>query len=158
MWVLQIVIHISFSFGGVCFCVGDVVFVGITLDGCPRTFDLTSPGNGVVYWQDSTPTLQWGASSDAVCYAVWRDKVNVGGTSTVNCTTSALSTVSHSWYVVAYDVAGNSTQSASTFSFTVSTVPNPKPGDVDSSGEVNIVDALTIARYDAGLISSFVCG
>jgi len=77
--------------------------------------------------------LEWEASYDSESgldhYEVWVDDMNVASVpaGTTSYTTSARSDGSHQWYIRAVDVVGNSTQSASTFTFTVDTTAPGAP-------------------------------
>ena len=120
----------------------------------PTPFDLISPENGATV--GSATMLTWEAAVDAETgidhYDVWINDAFVGSTSDTSYPATGMNDGLYTWYVVAYDVAGNSTQSTSTYSFAVDSTFMPELGDVDGSGAVNIIDALQVARYDAGII------
>lgn len=88
----------------------------------PTEFDLVSPVNNYST-SDNTPTFSWNPSDvpDLDHYALYingnLNTDNISGTSVT--LTSALSCGSHTWYVKAVDKAGNSTQSASTFTINI---------------------------------------
>ena len=89
----------------------------------PTEFDLVSPVNSYST-SDSTPTFSWNPSDvpDLDNYALYIDgNLNIDNISGTSVTlTSAISCGSHTWYVKAVDKAGNSIQSASTFTINIS--------------------------------------
>ena len=89
----------------------------------PTEFDLVSPVNDYST-SDTTPTFSWNACSDSDLghYELYIDSsLNTDNISNTSITlTNALSCGEHTWYVKAIDKAGNSTQSASTFTISIS--------------------------------------
>jgi hypothetical protein len=93
----------------------------ITLDtAAPTAFSLSSPANNT--WQGSaSPTLSWtpSASTDVIKQELWiNDTLNktINDRTTSSTTPqSALSEANYSWYLKAYDGAGNITQSSETW-------------------------------------------
>ena len=118
----------------------------------PSAFDLLAPADGATV--GTATTLVWQASSDSGSgldhYEVWMNDLYMDSTSDTSYGVSTLSEGPYQWYVVAFDAAGNSRQSTSTFTFDVDD-GWPDLGDVNGDWYVDIIDALQVARYDAGL-------
>ena len=119
----------------------------------PDAFDLLAPLNSSSVGSETS--LVWEASIDAESgldhYEVWINDAYIAETAEPNYGASSMSPGSYAWYIVAVNSDGLSTQSTSTFSFTVIPDWQPTLGDVDRNGTINIVDALQTARYDAGM-------
>ena len=96
----------------------------------PSAFSLTTPTNASYVTQPS-PTFSWQAASDGGSgigeYRLYIDSIlnKQGITSTSTTPASALSEGNHSWYVKAFDVAGNSTTSTAFSFFADFTPPQP---------------------------------
>ncbi|MDP3244850.1 MAG: MopE-related protein, partial [bacterium] len=94
----------------------------------PAPFDLSSPRNNV--WSNgSGVTFRWQDVSDVdsglAYYRLFLNGVQQGGNLTVSNYSypGALSSATHTWYVVAYDNVSNATQSTSTFTLKVDNLP-----------------------------------
>ncbi len=140
----------------------------------PVAFTLASPPDGT--WQQSSlPTLSWNASSDANGLAKYQlyidgslNRDSIAGSATSTTPISALSAGTHTWYVKAFDNAGNITRSTAAFTvgfdntapttaldpgFTF-TATNTDPSDVtvswnvyaDASGVTAPVDHYSLER------------
>ena len=104
----------------------------------PTSFDLSSSSSVSSKTSDNTPTLSWDEVADTAYYQLFVDGSQQGGNITDTSYTlpdsDSLSEGDHSWYVKAYDSAGNETQSTSTFTFTIDRT-NPLASYTNSSGD-----------------------
>jgi len=98
----------------------------------PGAFDLTSPANGA--WSMATCKFTWQSASSAVSYDLYVDsdlkKAAIAAASPPTYTllsAEALTDGWHTWYVVARDSGGTTTQSTSTFSVRADASPPTAP-------------------------------
>ena len=98
----------------------------------PGAFDLTSPANGA--WSMATCKFTWQSASSAVSYDLYVDsdlkKAAIAAASPPTYTllsAEALTDGWHTWYVVARDSGGTTTQSTSTWSVRVDSTPPSTP-------------------------------
>lgn len=119
----------------------------ITLDITPpAAFDLTTPANNT--WQGSaSPTLNWNGSADPGSglskYQLYIDNVlnkdNLPTNATSTTPAVALAEGSHTWYVKAFDNAGSSTQSTSTFTVSYDATLPLGPQSFNTTNAVNTI-------------------
>jgi beta-glucosidase len=108
---------------------------GLTDSTPPAAFNLTTPTNGATV-QNTLPTLNWQASSDAQTgirlYQVWLDDVKIAEVKSTSytLTNQRLTSGNHSWYVVAVNWAGGTTRSTSTFTFNFQDTAPPNAFDL----------------------------
>jgi predicted GH43/DUF377 family glycosyl hydrolase len=106
----------------------------------PSSFTLSSPSDNFLT-NDNTPTLSWNASSDAgsglAKYQLYIDgslnRDNISSSAASTTPVSALSDGNHTWYIVAFDAAGNTTQSTSTWTIKVNTASSTDSSSSPSS-------------------------
>ncbi len=131
----------------------------------PDAFPNIAPADGSRF-DDATPTLQWGASSDSgsglAGYRVFIDGVQSGpdlpATETSYTPPAALVDGSHSWYVEAFDANGN-VQQGSQWSFDVDTQPPSAAVTVDDSnpltGQTVTLDASASSDSEGAPITDY---
>jgi len=126
----------------------------------PATFDLVAPANNAKL-SDSTPDLDWSASSDTGSglqqyrvlldrgsgFNVERDKVLPG--TTIITPATALPDGTYSWYVRALDKAANARNSTTQRSFTVDTVAPAAPVLSGPAQDVVTQDASPVFSWSA---------
>jgi MYXO-CTERM domain-containing protein len=93
----------------------------------PGSFDLIAPANAA--WCTATCTFRWAGASSAASYQLYidgvlkKDAISVGTPSYTLLPSEALTDGFHTWYVVALDSTGGTTQSTSTWSARVDGTP-----------------------------------
>ncbi len=94
----------------------------------PGAFDLSSPANGA--WCTATCTFSWQAAASAATYDLYLDgaikKAAIAAASSPSyalANSEAIADGWHTWYIVARDSGGATTQSASTWSVRVDSTP-----------------------------------
>jgi MYXO-CTERM domain-containing protein len=93
----------------------------------PGSFDLIAPANAA--WCTATCTFRWAGGSSAASYQLYvdgvlkKDAISVSAPSYTLLPSEALTDGFHSWYVVALDGTGGTTQSTSTWSARVEVAP-----------------------------------
>jgi len=97
---------------------------------------LLSPADTAVI-SDTTPMLVWAASPGAIGYQLALDGAITDVGDVTEYTTPVLAETGHSWTVAAYDVAGNLSSYADSWSFTIDLVgPAPPTLVSPTNGEV----------------------
>jgi MYXO-CTERM domain-containing protein len=95
----------------------------------PSSFDLSSPANGA--WCTATCTFTWNWAISAASYDLYVDaalkKAAIGTENYTLISGEALTDGWHTWYIVARDSGGTTTQSTSTFSVRVDASPPTAP-------------------------------
>lgn len=95
----------------------------------PGSFDLFSPANGA--WCTATCTFTWQAASSAASYDLYVDavlkKAAIGVATYTLLPGEAMTDGWHTWYVVARDSGGTTTQSTSTWSVRADAIPPTAP-------------------------------
>lgn len=125
----------------------------------PDAFDLSAPSNGSLT-NESLPTFSWNASSDAESglakYQLYIDgslaKDDIDPAATSAQPDNPLSDGVHAWYVRAYDNAGNSTDSTSTWTLETDydDLVIIRENLVNGNQRMLIYDAPTIIGGDLG--------
>ncbi len=109
----------------------------------PGAFSLVSPVNGA--YVSATPYFDWATSSGAVRYKLYLDGVlkkdSISTSYYQITTTEALTEALHTWYVVADDGLGNTTQSTQTWSILVDATP-PNTFDLVSPTDMQWTNQL----------------
>jgi len=127
----------------------------------PAAFDLVNPADNSTTDNATKPTFEWAASSDAntLKYQLYIDgKLAKDSITTTSYTLSApLDPGSHTWYVNAVDIAGNTTKSTSTYSLSVADVLPPttslstNPVSPDGlNGWFKTSPSVTLSRNEPG--------
>ncbi len=121
----------------------------------PSSFSTSSPSSNT-FTNITAPTFSWDASSDATSglskYQIYMDGTlladNIISSATTYTPSTALSEGTHSWYVVATDVAGNTTTSSTSTLNIDTTAPNGTI-KLDSTGTLSLNTAtLNISASD----------
>ena len=128
----------------------------VTVDtAIPSSFSSLSPSPNATT-NVTMPTFSWDASSDAASglakYQLYLDDSlladNISATATTYTPAAGISEGAHSWYVVAYDVAGNTTTSSTSTLNIDTTAPNGTI-KLDSTGNLSLNTAtLNISASD----------
>lgn len=109
----------------------------------PGAFSLVSPTNGA--WASARPYFDWGTSSGAVRYQLYIDGVlrkdSIATSYYQFPSSDSLTEALHTWYVVADDGLGNTTQSTQTWSILVDATP-PNTFDLVSPTDMQWTNAL----------------
>ncbi|MBS3909194.1 MAG: Ig-like domain-containing protein, partial [Actinobacteria bacterium] len=131
----------------------------------PSSFTLSSPANGATVDNDKGQTFSWNASSDAnlAKYQLYvdgnlnRDSLSASATSVT--LSSSLLPGTHTWFIRAVDVAGNTRDSADTWSLTVNDVmpptttlsTNPTSANGTNGWFKGTAPSVTLTRSEAGV-------
>ena len=129
----------------------------------PTAFTLASPANNSSTNNITNPTFAWNASSDSgsgmAKYQLYIDgamKQETSATSLAYTLTSPLTAGTHTWYVKALDMGGNSTTSTATFTLNVgdALAPNTTLSSSPSysGGWVKTSPGITLTRDESGTI------
>ena len=106
--------------------------VSVTDLASPTAFDISTPSNNS--WSTTkTPTLSWSASSDPESgiskYQLYTDgtlnRDNISSSATSTTPATGLSDGDHTWYIVAVDISGNTTQSTSIQTIRIDSITKP---------------------------------
>ena len=127
----------------------------------PTAFTLASPANNSSTNNITNPTFAWNASSDSgsgmAKYQLYIDgamKQETSATSLAYTLTSPLTAGTHTWYVKALDMGGNSTTSTATFTLNVgdALAPNTTLSSSPSysGGWVKTSPGITLTRDESG--------
>ncbi len=131
----------------------------LTAQAAPAAFDLSSPANGA--WCMATCKFTWQAASTAISYQLYVDAVlkkdAIAPTSPPAYTLAAgeaLAEGLHTWYAVAKDSGGTTTQSTSTWSVRIDATPPAAFGlaaPADGAwGSLRFLDLTWLPSSDSG--------
>jgi hypothetical protein len=131
----------------------------------PSAFTLSSPANNSST-SSAQPTLSWNASSDAESglakYQLYIDgslnRDNISSSSASTTPVSALSDGNHTWYIVAVDAAGNTTQSTSTWTIKVDTAVSTGSSSSSSSNSSSSTSAPSCGDQAPGAKAPWLYG
>lgn len=121
----------SFVEAGLAVAVALLAFTS-RAEAAPGSFDLSSPANGA--WCTATCTFAWQSASSATSYNLYIDgalkKAAIAAASSPSYALAAGESIAdgwHTWYIVARDSGGTTTQSTSTWSARVDASPPTAP-------------------------------